>query len=37
LLGYWLLPWGGVIAAALWLTRAAWSPAASSAAPKRAG
>jgi membrane protease YdiL (CAAX protease family) len=26
LLGYWLLPWGGAIAAALWLTRAAWVP-----------
>jgi membrane protease YdiL (CAAX protease family) len=24
LLGYWLLPWGGAIAAALWLTRAFW-------------
>jgi uncharacterized protein len=28
LLGYWLLPWGLAIAAALWLTRAAWVPAA---------
>lgn len=28
LLGYWLLPWGMAIAAALWLTRASWvSPA----------
>jgi uncharacterized protein len=26
LLGYWLLPWGVVIAAALWLTRAVWTP-----------
>src|SRR5580692_5590782 len=26
LLGYWLLPWGTVIAAALWLTRAYWVP-----------
>jgi hypothetical protein len=26
LLGYWLLPWGGAIAAALWLTRASWVP-----------
>jgi uncharacterized protein len=26
LLGYWLLPWGGAIAAVLWLTRAAWVP-----------
>jgi membrane protease YdiL (CAAX protease family) len=24
LLGYWLLPWGGAIAAALWLTRSSW-------------
>jgi len=29
LLGYWLLPWGVAIAAALWLTRARWVPAAS--------
>jgi uncharacterized protein len=28
LLGYWLLPWGIAIAAALWLSRAAWVPAA---------
>ena len=28
LLGYWLLPWGAAIAAALWLTRATWVPAA---------
>jgi uncharacterized protein len=26
LLGYWLLPWGCAIAAALWMTRAAWVP-----------
>ena len=26
LLGYWLLPWGGCIAAALWLTRGFWAP-----------
>ncbi len=26
LLGYWLLPWGACIAAALWLTRARWVP-----------
>jgi hypothetical protein len=26
LLGYWLLPWGIAIAAALWLTRRAWVP-----------
>jgi uncharacterized protein len=26
LLGYWLLPWGTVIAAALWFTRASWVP-----------
>ncbi len=26
LLGYWLLPWGIAIAAALWLTRASWVP-----------
>jgi hypothetical protein len=31
LLGYWLLPWGAVIAAALWVTRARWVP------PARAG
>jgi membrane protease YdiL (CAAX protease family) len=29
LLGYWLLPWGCAIAAALWFTRAAWVPYAS--------
>jgi uncharacterized protein len=28
LLGYWLIPWGLAIAAALWLSRAAWVPAA---------
>jgi membrane protease YdiL (CAAX protease family) len=28
LLGYWLLPWGLAIAAALWLSRAYWTPAA---------
>ncbi len=28
LLGYWLLPWAVCIAAALWLTRARWVPAA---------
>jgi hypothetical protein len=28
LLGYWLVPWGGCIAAALWLTRSGWVPAA---------
>jgi membrane protease YdiL (CAAX protease family) len=28
LLGYWLLPWGTVIAAALWFSRTAWVPAA---------
>jgi membrane protease YdiL (CAAX protease family) len=26
LLGLWLLPWGAIIAAALWLTRASWAP-----------
>jgi uncharacterized protein len=26
LLGYWLLPWGAAIAAALWLTRRRWVP-----------
>lgn len=26
LLGYWLLPWGAAIAAALWFTRGAWVP-----------
>jgi membrane protease YdiL (CAAX protease family) len=30
LLGYWLVPWGVCIAAALWLTRAGWVPAARS-------
>ena len=30
LLGLWLLPWGGIIAAALWLTRATWAPPARS-------
>ncbi len=30
LLGYWMLPWGAAIAAALWLTRARWVPCASS-------
>jgi membrane protease YdiL (CAAX protease family) len=30
LLGYWLLPWGACIAAALWLTRAQWLPQARS-------
>jgi membrane protease YdiL (CAAX protease family) len=29
LLGYWLLPWGVAIAAALWLSRKRWVPAAS--------
>jgi membrane protease YdiL (CAAX protease family) len=33
LLGYWLLPWGAAIAAALWLTRANWVPAARSNVP----
>jgi hypothetical protein len=35
LLGYWMLPWGAAIAAALWITRSSWVPAArnSSAAP----
>lgn len=28
LLGYWLLPWGVCIAAALWFSRARWAPAA---------
>ena len=28
LLGYWLLPWGVAIGAALWLTRTAWVPVA---------
>jgi membrane protease YdiL (CAAX protease family) len=26
LLGYWMLPWGAAIAAALWLARSAWVP-----------
>jgi hypothetical protein len=26
LLGYWMLPWGACLAAALWLTRGAWVP-----------
>jgi uncharacterized protein len=30
LLGYWLVPWGVCIAAALWLTRAGWAPPARS-------
>jgi membrane protease YdiL (CAAX protease family) len=30
LLGYWLVPWGICIAAALWFTRASWVPAARS-------
>lgn len=30
LLGYWLLPWGACIAAALWLSRALWVPKSSS-------
>ena len=30
LLGYWLLPWGIGIAAALWFTRALWVPQARS-------
>ena len=33
LLGLWLLPWGVSIAAALWLTRAFWTPPASSGRP----
>ncbi len=33
LLGYWLVPWGGCIAAALWLTRSSWVPAARSRHP----
>jgi CAAX protease family protein len=33
LLGYWLLPWGAAIAAALWITRFAWVPAARTASP----
>jgi len=28
LLGFWLLPWGLCIAAALWATRAKWVPSA---------
>ena len=31
LLGYWLLPWGAAIAAALWLSRSLWVPYAASA------
>jgi membrane protease YdiL (CAAX protease family) len=30
LLGYWMVPWGVAIAAALWVTRARWVPAARS-------
>ncbi|MDP9009792.1 MAG: CPBP family intramembrane metalloprotease [Pseudomonadota bacterium] len=37
LLGYWLVPWGICIAAALWLTRAGWVPAARSPALPRSG
>jgi membrane protease YdiL (CAAX protease family) len=33
LLGYWLVPWGICIAAALWLTRTSWVPAARSQEP----
>jgi len=33
LLGYWLLPWGFVIAAGLWLTRSSWVPYASGSNP----
>lgn len=33
LLGYWLLPWGLGLAAALWLTRASWVPYSKSPAP----
>ena len=28
LLGYWILPWGALIGAALWFTRARWVPSA---------
>jgi len=31
LLGYWMLPWGIAVGAALWLTRHSWAPAASQA------
>ncbi len=34
LLGFWLLPWGACIAAALWLSRALWVPSSSAPVPK---
>lgn len=37
LLGYWLLPWGICIAAALWLTRLRWVPCATSGPPPGPG
>ena len=37
LLGYWMLPWGMAIAAALWFTRGAWVPYASSCVPHAKG
>jgi uncharacterized protein len=36
LLGYWLLPWAGCIAAALWFTRAYWAPLARAGSGHRA-
>jgi membrane protease YdiL (CAAX protease family) len=37
LLGYWLLPWGIAIAAALWLARSSWVPSASDRRPYARG
>jgi membrane protease YdiL (CAAX protease family) len=37
LLGYWMLPWGLVIAAVLWITRRGWAPPAASRALERQG
>ena len=37
LLGYWLLPWGIAIAAALWLTRSTWVPHAKGLSPYAKG
>jgi uncharacterized protein len=35
LLGYWMLPWGLAIGAAIWITRASWIPSATD--PRPAG
>ena len=36
LLGYWMLPWGAAIAAALWITRSSWVPSARTSSAARA-